>query len=101
MQTMVQEVALGNRRKYRVIWLGRLTKTTRLRQDNLFRDREFQQEPINTKHDEQLLDWGFRCVLLAEVCGSSVSQQAPLCTRKGRWVFFTPSHPHTGQTEVS
>jgi len=31
MQTMVQEVTLGNMRKYRVIWLGRLTKTTRLR----------------------------------------------------------------------
>ena len=43
MQTMVQEAALGNMRKYRVIWLGRL------RQDNLFRDREFQQGPIEYK----------------------------------------------------
>jgi hypothetical protein len=43
MQTMVQEVALGNMRKYRVIWLGRL------RQDNLFRDREFQQGTIEYK----------------------------------------------------
>jgi len=38
MQTMVQEAALGNLRKYRVIWLGKLSKTTRLQQDNLFRD---------------------------------------------------------------
>jgi hypothetical protein len=49
MRAMAQEAAFGSMRKYRVIWLRRLTKTTRLRQDNLFREREFQQGSIEYK----------------------------------------------------
>jgi hypothetical protein len=49
MQTTLTEAALGNKRKSRVIWLRISTKTTRLRQDNLFRDRDLQQGPIEYK----------------------------------------------------
>jgi hypothetical protein len=69
-------------RKYRVIWLVILTKTTRLRQDNLFRDRDLQQGPIEYKTELITARLVFSVFCWQKVCEGSASQQAPLCARK-------------------